>query len=52
MDELERLIEKVEGPLPVRMEGGEEIWRLELNRDERNVLAEALYVALSKGKRT
>lgn len=49
LHELQRLIEKVEGPLPVRAEQGEEIWRLELTRDERNTLADALYIALNHG---
>lgn len=42
---IERLIERVEGPLPVRYENGDEVWRLDLTRDERNELAEALYAA-------
>lgn len=45
-NEIDRLIERVEGPLPQRWEDGKQFWRLELTREERNLLAAALnYVA-------
>lgn len=48
MSIIEALLSKIDGPLPIRKEAGEETYRLEISRSERNALSDLLSLELDR----